>query len=69
MRKIYNSRAFWGIVSLLISLAIWVYVTSIQADEYTNTFHNVRLEIVGEENLKNSKKYGNNRSGYQYCYG
>lgn len=55
MRKIYNSRAFWGIVSLLISVAIWVYVTSIQADEYTNTFHNVRLEIIGEENLKNSK--------------
>lgn len=55
MRKIYNSRAFWAVVSLLVSLAIWVYVTSIQADEFTHTFHNVRLELVGEDVLRDSK--------------
>ena len=55
MRKIYNSRAFWAVVSLLASLTIWVYVTSIQADEFTHTFHNVRLELVGEEVLRDSK--------------
>lgn len=55
MRKIYNSRAFWAVVSLLASLAIWVYVTSMQADEFTHTFHNVRLELVGEDALRDSK--------------
>lgn len=55
MRKIYNSRAFWAVVSLLASLTIWVYVTSMQADEFTHTFHNVRLELVGEEVLRDSK--------------
>lgn len=55
MRKIYNSRAFWAVVSLLASLVIWVYVTSIQADEFTHTFHNVRLELVGEDVLRESK--------------
>ena len=33
MKKIYNSKAFWMIVSLLASLAIWVYVTSVETDE------------------------------------
>lgn len=55
MKKIYNSRAFWAIVSLLASLAIWVYVTSMQADQFTHTFHNVRLELVGEDTLRDSK--------------
>lgn len=55
MRKIYNSRAFWAVVSLLASLTIWVYVTSMQADEFTHTFHNVRLELVGEDALRDSK--------------
>lgn len=55
MKTIYNSRAFWAIVSLLGSLAIWVYVTSMEADQFTNTFHNVRVELVGEDVLKNTK--------------
>lgn len=55
MRKIYNSRAFWGIISLLASLIFWVYLTSMQADEFTQIFHNVPVELVGEDVLKNSK--------------
>lgn len=55
MRKIYNSRAFWWIVSLLGSLAIWVYVTSMEADVFTQTFHNVQVELVGEDVLKTSR--------------
>lgn len=55
MKKIYNSRAFWFIISLLGALVMWVYVTSIQSDEFTHTFHNVRVELVGEDVLRNSK--------------
>lgn len=49
MKKIYNSKAFWMIVSLLASLAIWVYVTSVETDESKTTFRGVKVELVGED--------------------
>ena len=55
MKKIYNSKAFWMIVSLLASLAIWVYVTSVETDESKTTFRGVKVELVGEDILKDSK--------------
>ena len=55
MKKIYNSKAFWMIVSLLASLAIWVYVTSVATDESKTTFRGVKVELVGEDILKDSK--------------
>ena len=55
MKKIYNSKAFWMIVSLLASLAIWVYVTSVETDESKPTFRGVKVELVGEDILRDSK--------------
>ena len=55
MKKIYNSKAFWMIVSLLASLAIWVYVASVETDESKTTFRGVKVELVGEDILKDSK--------------
>ena len=55
MKKIYNSKAFWMIVSLLASLAIWVYVTSVETDESKTTFRGVKVELVGEDILRDSR--------------
>ena len=55
MKKIYNSKAFWMIVSLLASLAICVYVTSVETDESKTTFRGVKVELVGEDILRDSK--------------
>lgn len=59
MKKLYerlhDSRAFWMVVSLLASLTIWVYVTSMQSDQYTSTFRNVEVSLVGEDELRTSK--------------
>ena len=55
MKKIYNNKAFWMIVSLLASLAIWVYVTSVETDESKTTFRGVKVELVGEDILRDSK--------------
>ena len=43
------------IVSLLASLAIWVYVTSVETDESKTTFRGVKVELVGEDILRDSK--------------
>ena len=55
MKKIYNSKAFWMIVSLLASLTIWVYVTSVETDESKTTFRGVKVELVGEDILRDSR--------------
>lgn len=51
----YNNRIFWMVISLLASLAIWVYITSVDSDEYKQTFRGVRVELVGEDVLRDSK--------------
>ena len=43
------------IVSLLASLTIWVYVTSMQSDQYKLEFHDVPVELVGEDTLRDTK--------------
>ena len=55
LNKLYNSKAFWVIISLICSLAIWVYVASVETEEFKQTFRGVRVELVGEDLLRNSK--------------
>ena len=55
MRRIYDSRTFWLIVSLLASVMIWVYVTGMESDVYSSTFRGVRVELVGEDTLRAKK--------------
>ncbi|MBR0351845.1 MAG: hypothetical protein IJH53_01410 [Oscillospiraceae bacterium] len=55
MKKITDSRLFWLLTSLLISLVIWIYVTSLQSDEYRQVFRNVPVEFVGTASLRSSK--------------
>ena len=55
LKKIYDSKAFWIIVSLLTSLILWVYVTGLESEEFKQTFRGVRVELVGTESLRNNK--------------
>lgn len=55
MRKIYNSSVFWLVVSLLASLAIWVYVTNQETEEWKQTFPGVQVELINEDVLRKSK--------------
>ena len=55
IRAIRDSRIFWLVISLVASLAIWTYVTSGETEDFKTTFRNVRIEVVGEETLRNSR--------------
>lgn len=55
MRKLYDSRLFWMIVSFLAALAMWVYFSSTDAENMTTIFRGVRVELVGEDELRNSR--------------
>lgn len=55
MRKIYESRIFWAVISLLASLAIWIYVTGVEQEEFKQTFRGVKVELIGEDVLRTSR--------------
>lgn len=52
IKKLSDSKIFWMVVSFLVSLSVWVYVTSVETVESTKTFRNVQVELVGEETLR-----------------
>ena len=54
-RTLFDSKAFWIILSLLASLAIWTYVVSTENTTVTQVFRGVPVEIVGEDTLQSSK--------------
>ena len=55
MKRIYDSPVFWAISSLVLSFVLWIYVTSVESDEIRQTFRGVRVELVGESVLRNSR--------------
>ena len=55
MKGIYKSKAFWMLSSLVLSFVLWIYVTSVESDEIRQTFRGVRVELVGESVLRNSR--------------
>ncbi len=50
--EILSSKLLFYILSLLLSLSIWIYITSVITVESTKTFQNVQVELVGEETIK-----------------
>ena len=55
VNKLYNSKAFWAIISLILSVIIWVYVASVETEEFKQTFRGVRVQLVGESLLRDSR--------------
>ena len=55
IKKLYNSRAFWVIISLMCSVIMWVYVASVETEEFKQTFRGVRVQLAGETLLRDSK--------------
>ncbi len=55
IKKIGNSKLFWMIIALLASFAMWVYVISVDTDEKTQLFRDIPVELVGEDNLRDSR--------------
>ena len=55
LNKLYNSKAFWAIISLICSMIMWIYVASVETEEFKQTFRGVRVQLVGETLLRNSR--------------
>lgn len=55
MKKLFDSKIFVAVVSLIISLTLWVYVTSVENDDYKLTLRGVPVELIGTGILEDSK--------------
>lgn len=52
--KLTDSKVFWVIISLLISLVFWSYVTQQDNSTITRTFSEVKVEFTGEDQLESA---------------
>ena len=55
MKKLYDSRVFWMVVSLLASITLWLYVSSVDKEVIKQTLRGVKVELVGEKLLKDTR--------------
>ena len=55
LKNIANSSVLWIVLSLLIALFMWTYVASQDTVEFKKTFTGVRVQLVGEDILRNSR--------------
>ena len=53
--SLFDSKIFWMAVSLLLSLVIWIYVVSTENAVVTQVFRGVKVEVIGEDVLQNSR--------------
>ncbi len=54
VRKILQSRFFWMILSLVVAIMLWAYVTSTEGVEAQKTLTNVPIEFIGADALRES---------------
>ncbi len=55
LKSITDSPILWIVLSLLIALFMWTYVASQDTEEFKKTFTGVRVQLVGEDILRNSR--------------
>lgn len=51
-KKILDSKALYIFLSVVIAIALWFYVTSLDGNEDTQTINNIPITFVGAENLE-----------------
>ncbi|MGE4352649.1 MAG: YbbR-like domain-containing protein [Oscillospiraceae bacterium] len=56
-RDIFNSKFFWVAFSIIASVLLWVYVTTVEGEEITRTYYGVDVEFSGEVALRDSKGF------------
>lgn len=51
IQKIYNSKIFWAVISILCSFVMWAYISNPTASDYTQVFRGVQVEFEGQDVL------------------
>jgi len=51
-KKILDSKALYVFLSVVIAVALWFYITSLDGNERTETINNIPITFVGEDTLE-----------------
>lgn len=51
-KSIWDSRVFWAAISVVLSILLWVYVTTTNGDVSTTEFEGVQIVFRGEDTLR-----------------
>lgn len=49
IKKVFASRIFYIIFSILASISIWLYVSYIENPDITNTIRNIKIEVLNQD--------------------
>ncbi|MCL1829620.1 MAG: CdaR family protein, partial [Oscillospiraceae bacterium] len=55
INKILNGKLFWIIVSVIISVLLWMFVTTTEGSEISAGFSGIKVEFIGETALRESR--------------
>mgnify|MGYP006988893145 CR=1 FL=1 len=54
LRMLSQNNLFWAVVSVLLAILLWMYVTTTEGVEVSETFFNVPIEFLGADALRES---------------
>jgi len=54
-KRIYDSKYFWMALSLIASIMLWVYITSVEETIQQNTYSGIPVVFVGEDSIRDNR--------------
>ena len=55
LKKLYDKDAFWIFISIVASVLLWTYITSIEETVQQNTYSGIPVVFVGEESIRDTR--------------
>ena len=53
--KLAEKNAFWILLSVIVSLMLWTYITGVEETVQQNTYSGIPVVFTGEESIRNSR--------------
>lgn len=55
LKNLYDKNAFWVVLSLIASILLWTYITSVEETVQQNTYSGIPVVFTGEESIRTSR--------------
>jgi len=55
LKKLYDKNAFWIVLSVIASVMLWTYITSVEETIQQNTYSGIPVVFSGEESIRNTR--------------
>lgn len=55
LKKIFDSNYSWAILSLILSICLWVYISSVEETVQQNTYSGIPVVFMGEETIRDNR--------------